>query len=301
MPPNKNTKQATVKKKVKPGDLGDLEFLSSLSSEGTTDKDVHRAVKLFMEAREKKQKDVLISVGEALDRLCADTTGLMLVKEAGVVPTLAGVAADVYEAGGKHTRKAVDALCRGTIAWLDEVDPIDFMELSNLMYFAHELGGVCEDVAMASLTAIARFAHHRPEHAAGMLQAGVVRVLHALVSEHRSPEFVEEVFSILYLLCDLPAEAVYEHVEGEMEILTTVVEMLGDGPLNMRLQLAGFRLLGVLFSRLRAMSEETKRAIDDTGAKDLLIGAMQKLKAAGYPDQAAWLHVVAGRALRVPA
>mmetsp|Transcript_9874 Transcript_9874/g.21508 ORF Transcript_9874/g.21508 Transcript_9874/m.21508 type:complete len:328 (+) Transcript_9874:227-1210(+) len=305
MPPKKPVRStstgAAKKKSTRGGDSEDLEFLGALTEEVCTEKEVMRLTKLMADGREKRQKDVLVACAEALERLCQSTKILMLLKEASVIPTIAAHAADPSEVTGKYMRKCVEAMCRGVVIWLDAVDPIDFMELANLLFFAHELGGVDEDLAMSALGAIERFAHHRPEHIMTMLENGVLRILHAMLSEHRNSEFVEEVFNVFYLLCDLPCEGIYEHLEEELDIIKTVVQMLKSGPLNLRLQLAGLRLIGVIYTRAQTHSEDICQMVRKAGAQELVKGSMQKLLAAGFPDHAAWLHVVAGRVLGLDA
>jgi len=278
-----------------------LDFLQNLSADYFFARDVHRILELFNSGREKRQKDLLMGVAEAVSRLSLVPDGLLTLKDCGAIEAIAAVAADPPEAGGKHSIHTVNGLCQGVIAWCEAFDPVNFMDISNLLYFAQQLGGLDEDLALSTMDAIARCAHHRPEHTAGMLKAGVLNVLHTFVSEHRNPEFVEEVFGLIYLLCDLPSDVVIEPLMAELELLSTVMELLEDAPLNMRLQLTGLRLLAMLLTRFQDTEEkEVPMMILESGARSLLENACEKLQKGGFPDLAAWLSAVAGGAFCIP-
>lgn len=290
-----STKPAAKKKELSPEHLADLEFLRGLSAQ-CLEQDVRRVLSIFATAREKKSKELLVGASETIVLICSDQLGFTRFVETEGVEPVASVAADPPEAGSKYSGPAVHGLCRGAAVWLDDVDPVDFTELSRLLYLTLWLGGLDEDVAVSAVAAIKRFTLHRAEHAAGMLKAGVLNVLHRLLSVHRSPEFVVEVFVLLYLLCDMPVEAVGEHLLDELELVTTVIEALQGAPLNMRVQVAGLRLLAMWASRLRS-KEEISEAIENAGAKELLESAVQKLRSSGFLHAAAWLTAMAGRAL----
>lgn len=298
MPPKKSGK-AAAKRKPKPGDQSDLEFLHSLAPEYVSEGEFRQLATLFKSAREKRQKDVLQACGVALERICADMSALITLKDSGCLPAIASAAADPLDGPGKLTRHVVEHLCQGASSWLEKVDPIDFTEISTLMYFSHHLGGVDVDIAGSAVAAITRFANHRPEHTVSMLEAGALKTLHGLLSVHRGPEFVEEVFRLLRLICDLPPVVVWPHLEVEMDLITTILELISNAPLNMRLQVSGFRLLGVLSQRNRNYAPEVGEMIRKGDARSLLEDAVQKLQYAGFPDHAAWLRVIAGRTVGV--
>eukprot|EP00913_Durusdinium_trenchii_P010193 g9555.t1 len=58
-----------------------------------------------------------------------------------------------------------------------------------------------------------------------------------------------QAFTLLFRLCDAPAPAVVPLVTDESDIVRTVVESMTQAPLNMRLQLAGIRLLALWSQR----------------------------------------------------
>lgn len=306
MPPKKTTRSSSTKAAAKKKQelsaeqVKEVDFLREVD-QNCSDADLAKVLSLFNNARAKKIKDILVASCEAIGRISSGTEGLMMLREAGAVEMLAKLAADPPEAGGKYTIVAVDGLCAGVVAWMDAVDPVEFQDLNHLLYFALWLGGVDEDVAVASCFAIEKFALYEPAHAAGMLEAGLLRVLHGLLAVHRGPEYVEQVFSLLYLLCDLPEEVVSEPLMAESELLTSIVELMADAPLNMRLQLTGLRLLSMLSTRLKYHEvfdgSNIPEMIRQANPAALMEDAVQKLDAGGFPHYSSWLSVIGRRAL----
>jgi len=288
------TKSEKKKKEVSGEMLADIEYLKNVKGDAI-EKDLRKVVSFFAAGRERKSKEILGASCDAIARICLDGVGFVRFVEADQVETIAAVAGEPSEAGGKYSAIAVDGLCRGATAWLENVDPVDFSELSRLLYLALWLGGIDEDVAVAAVDAMMRFTRHRAEHAMGMLQAGVLNVLHRLLGVHRGPEFVSEVCVLLYLLCDMPVEAAGEHVLEELGLIKTIIDFMKGAPLNLRLQVAGLRLLALWATRLRTQ-EEIPEAIDKAGAKKLLEGAVEKLSSGGFEHAATWLTCIAQRA-----
>lgn len=288
------TGRSTKKKEVTPEALADLDFLQAVTSE-SLDKNIRKVLSLFQQGREKKNKEILVAASEAVVRICSDQVGFVRFIEAEGVEYIASVASDPYEAGGKYSIPAVHGLCAAAIHWLEVVDPVDFTELSRLLFLTLWLGGVDEDVAVAALAAIERFTLHRPEHAAGMVSAGVLNVLHRLLAAHTGPEFVGEVFRLLYLLCDMPGEAIAEHLQEELEIIGSVAECLEEAPVNIRLQVSGLRLLTMWATRLKD-DEVVMEAIDDANIQPLLDSAVLNLTKAGFAHAGSWLTTIAGNA-----
>jgi len=293
MPPKKASgKRAVVKKRAPKSEVvasPDIDFVQGLGADCDKE-DVRRLLELFGSSRDKKDTPLLVGAGEAIGRVCSEAHGLKLFKDAEGVIAVAQLAAEPVQA----LRPAVEGLCKGAAEWLDAVDPVDYHELNNVLYFTLWLGGVDEDVAVSAVGAMERFTLHLPQHSVGMLQAGVLNLLHGLIGEHRNPEFVEQVFSFLYLLCDLPAEVVEAPLNEELEIIGTVVEMLQEAPLNMRLQMTGLRLLAMWCTRFRGHGD-IPDTIREYGAGALFEDAVRVLDRSGLTHYAAWVSGMAGR------
>merc|ERR1712050_461249 len=82
-------------------------------------------------------------------------------------------------------------------------------------------------------------------HRLGILQAGGLNLLHRILAAHRAPEFCHETITLISHICDVPEDALKPRLMEELTIIDTVVETLEAAPVNMRLQLAGLRLLAL--------------------------------------------------------
>mmetsp|Transcript_68163 Transcript_68163/g.134603 ORF Transcript_68163/g.134603 Transcript_68163/m.134603 type:complete len:316 (+) Transcript_68163:1-948(+) len=196
--------------------------------------------------------------------------------------------------GGDAAVCACGPLCRGAAAWLGQVDEVDFHELPWVLSLAKLLGCVDEEVAMEALGAVERFVLHRREHAVAMLQGGVLQVVHQILGVHRNPELVQEAFVVTFRICDMPKEAVVNHICEERPLVGTVVEALGHAPLNMRLQMAGLRLLA-LWARMG--ERKVLASIAEADAHAALKRTLAELERSDLSHAAAWVSAAVGRIL----
>lgn len=193
------------------------------------------------------------------------------------------------------------AIFQRASTWLDEVDEVDFDQLQHVLHLAFWLGSEDEDVALSALGAIERFTLYRSENGATLLQSDVLQVLHRIIGHNRAPELVSEAFTLLYRLCDAPAPAVVPLVTDESDLVRTVVESMTQAPLNMRLQLAGIRLLA-LWSQFDlgedpAISDQKdlKQFIREANGYEVSREVIANLKRAGLSHAAAWMSTISSR------
>merc|ERR1740117_257274 len=82
----------------------------------------------------------------------------------------------------------------------------------------------------------------------------------------------------LFRLCDVPGDLFAQHLLDEKELILSIVETLDEAPLNMRLQVAGFRLL-CLWNQPEVFADEDMEYADMEDVvilKDKLRAAMKE-------------------------
>ncbi|CAE7505772.1 Npepps [Symbiodinium sp. CCMP2592] len=200
---------------------------------------------------------------------------------------------------------AAAAMFQRAACWLNDVDEVDFDQLQHVLYLAFWLGAEDEDVALSALDAIERFTLYRSENGATLLQSDVLQVLHRIIGHNRAPELVSEAFTLLYRLCDAPAPAVVPLMTEESGLVRTVVESMLQAPLNMRLQLAGVRLLA-LWAQFDvaedpeaegAMSDQKdlKQFVREANAAEVAKEVAANLTRAGLTHAASWMSAISSR------
>merc|ERR1712118_527599 len=91
----------------------------------------------------------------------------------------------------------------------------------------------------------------------------------------------------------VPPENVKPKLHNELSIIKSVVETLDQAPVNMRLQVAGLRLLS-LWQNLE--DKKIDKAIREANAPETFKNAVDNLSKAGFIHAAAWIDSIAGAA-----
>ncbi|CAJ1388287.1 unnamed protein product [Effrenium voratum] len=291
---------ATISEDKKAADLKWLEEVNSSIGESL----VPRVFQLLGFGLAQGERQFLRAGSSAVERICEDNEGFIsLVKAKGVETMLSFLRhlpqAQIAPATSEAVNAAGAAIFRRAAAWLDEVDEVDFDQLQHVLYLAFWLGGEDEDVALSALGAFERFTLYRTENGATLLQSEVIQVLHRIIGHNRAPELVSEAFTLLYRLCDAPAAVVVPLLTDENGIIQTVVESMTQAPLNMRLQLAGLRLLA-LWSQYDvgedpADQKDLKLFIREANAYEVSRDVISNLTRAGLSHAATWMSTISSR------
>jgi len=278
------------------GQKADIQFLASLTPEATS-KEFSKLASIIANAAGRGLTDTLQAACHTTARLSEEESGFFGISTAGCLDTIMTIVhADPRTAGGEVA--TTQEICfQRAVSWCETVDHLDFTKVGLLMDMVNRYADKDEDIAVSSLGAMERFAAHRLENCITMLHAGVIPLLHRILAAHRTPELCQDVFAVLYRICDVPGSELAEHIAQEKTLVLSIVETMGHAPLNMRLQVSGLRLLA-LFSRLHGNSE-LQEAIEEAGAQAALQRTLADLERAGFTHIAAWASVVGGM-LRVP-
>lgn len=283
----------------------DLSFLEEVDS-SIDENRIPKVFQLLGFGLAQGDRQCLLAACSAVERICQDKEGFItLVKAKGVETMLSFLRhlpqAHVSPATSETVNAAAAAIFQRASTWLDEVDEVDFDQLQHVLHLAFWLGSEDEDVALSALGAIERFTLYRSENGATLLQSDVLQVLHRIIGHNRAPELVSEAFTLLYRLCDAPAPAVVPLVTDESDLVRTVVESMIQAPLNMRLQLAGIRLLA-LWSQFDlgedpAISDQKdlKQFIREANGYEVSREVIANLKRAGLSHAAAWMSTISSR------
>ncbi|CAK9072007.1 Puromycin-sensitive aminopeptidase [Durusdinium trenchii] len=283
----------------------DLSFLDEVDS-SVDESLVPKVFQLLGYGLAQGDRPCLLAACNAVERICEDSYGFItLVKAKGVETMLSFLRhlpqAHVAPATSEAVNAAAAAIFQRAAVWLDEVDEVDFDQLQHVLHLAFWLGSEDEDVALSALGAIERFTLYRSENGATLLQSDVLQVLHRIIGHNRAPELVSEAFTLLFRLCDAPAPAVVPLVTDESDIVRTVVESMTQAPLNMRLQLAGIRLLA-LWSQLDlgedpavSESKDLKQFIREANGFEVSREVIANLKRAGLSHAAGWMSTISCR------
>mmetsp|Transcript_117231 Transcript_117231/g.331724 ORF Transcript_117231/g.331724 Transcript_117231/m.331724 type:complete len:352 (-) Transcript_117231:103-1158(-) len=273
-----------------------------------------KSVALMREGIKKNDEELLHHAFAAVERLCvegADAEAFFeLVKNEGV-ETVGRSALESPHNVRRNAESALAAIYLRASSYLDVVDPVDFFEVPNVMFLGNALAVIDEDVALSTLAAMERFAMHRIDNAISMLEQNALQLFHLLLSAHRSPEVCHETLTVMFRLCDLPNDTFASYLLHERELIPAVVEMLNEAQLNMRLQVAGLRLL-CLWNQPEVFPEDTefadkedatmlkdqiRAAMKEAGAVQILERAVDNLTRGGLHHQAAWFSCMAGGTL----
>jgi len=303
-------KVQVVDKTIRP----EVQFLMDLSSESSP-KDIAKMTNNMQTAIKKQDEDMLMVGLEAVERLCqsdAEANGILSLVKAEGVETVGYIS---VEAASKEVRqdaqKALATIYRRACEHLDNLDAVDFDEVANVLFFATNLGVLDEDVCLSSLAAIERLAWHRAENSLAMLQGGALQAFHLFLSAHRAPELCHECMEVLFRLCDGPNDFFAPFLYDEKELIQTVVETISDAPLNMRLQVAGLRLL-CLWNQPEVYPDDMEFAAKEdamlckdkirqemryVGVAKAFKRAVRDLSRSGLRHQASWLNSMASGCL----
>lgn len=275
---------------------GELAFLDQVDS-SLSNEDAGRLVLVLSVATQRGQAEVMKAGFHAVSTVCEEDTGFMALLAVNGLNDIHW-AAHTAQKNAPETKadalEAYSALMSRAASWLDGIDEVDFTQLGNVMLVTTCLACSDEDVALAALGAMMRFSLYRTENAATLLQSGVLKLCHQVLTAHRAPEVCHEVFVTLYRLCDVPGDFAAKPLGEELELVTTVVETLQQAPVNMRLQLAGLRVLALWANFEDALIRKELRKCQAPAA---LACTMGYLRSAGLNDQASWIDTIAGRTL----
>eukprot|EP00441_Pelagodinium_beii_P027235 CAMPEP_0197664348 /NCGR_PEP_ID=MMETSP1338-20131121/58579_1 /TAXON_ID=43686 ORGANISM="Pelagodinium beii, Strain RCC1491" /NCGR_SAMPLE_ID=MMETSP1338 /ASSEMBLY_ACC=CAM_ASM_000754 /LENGTH=358 /DNA_ID=CAMNT_0043242965 /DNA_START=23 /DNA_END=1099 /DNA_ORIENTATION=- len=286
----------------------ELNFLNEVTYEASVE-DIQKSFKFLGYGMNQGDRHYLKAACAAVERVCEEHEGLLtLIKAKGIETMLSIVRhmphAHVSPSMSEAINAAAAAVYRQSSNWLDYVDQVDFHELPTILHLAHWLGAEDEDVALSSLGAMERFCLYRSEHGATLLASDVLQVVHRIIGHNRTPELLTEAFNLLFRLCDLPGATVVPLVHRESGLVSTVVESLHQAPLNMRLQLAGLRLLA-LWSQLviendgtttaTATVSDLKELVRLAKAEDHAKEVVANLSRSGLTHAAGWISAIASR------
>jgi len=183
-----------------------------------------------------------------------------------------------------------DAAC----SWLALVDHVEFQDMPLTVAVAKYMGCLSKLVAFHALKTLERFVLHRRANCKALLEQGALQIMHQMLGTHRSPELVLETLWMLFRLTDPPGKQSARHVVEEQDLLTTVVQSLKSSDTDMRIQLAGLRLLSLWGQWPDTALQE---ALSRCRACDELDRAVRDLSKTGAPHMAMWLRTVAMRSL----
>lgn len=287
-----------------------LNFLAQVEP-GCTEENVRDVVAVVQDATPIAGLELLKAGFQAVERLCAQVApagGFQALLRNQGLETLAYVALSGPDGSRDQAAAALAALLHRAAIWLDAVDPVDFTDLPAVMDLGRTLAILPEGeaVAMSFLGAVGAFCAHRMENCMAILECEGTRLFHMLLGAHRAPDFCHEVLLVLYRLCDLPADLFAAHVKEEIGIIATIVETLNMAPLNMRLQVAGLRLLclwnqpeefpaDMEFYQKKdrtKVKDALRKAMMDAGAPACLQRTLTNLKNAGLQFQASWVSTI---------
>lgn len=287
----------------------DLNFLEEV--DGSIDpSSIPRVFQLLGAGLMQGDRACLRAACSAVERICEANEGFFSLLQAKGVETMLSFLRHLPQAHvAPNTSEAVNAaaaaMFQRAACWLNDVDEVDFDQLQHVLYLAFWLGAEDEDVALSALDAIERFTLYRSENGATLLQSDVLQVLHRIIGHNRAPELVSEAFTLLYRLCDAPAPAVVPLMTEESGLVRTVVESMLQAPLNMRLQLAGVRLLA-LWAQFDvaedpeaevAMSDQKdlKQFVREANAAEVAKEVAANLTRAGLTHAASWMSAISSR------
>eukprot|EP00930_Biecheleria_cincta_P061762 TRINITY_DN4730_c2_g2_i1.p1 TRINITY_DN4730_c2_g2~~TRINITY_DN4730_c2_g2_i1.p1 ORF type:complete len:387 (+),score=86.76 TRINITY_DN4730_c2_g2_i1:58-1161(+) len=319
MPPKARAKSTDSKKKTTkkgyPGEPPDekqqiLDYLEGVTSSEATEEDVMKTFKLLEQGLSQSDRPQLQAACATIERICEEGQGLHAFMDAKGVETLLAFTRRMQKASfPKSDTEAVTSAAAGIYRqaahWLDDIDEVDFNELPYVLKLAHWLGAEDEDVALASLSAMERFVLYRLEHAVTLLSSDALTIVHRIIGHQRAPELVTEAFILLFRLTDIAAKLVVPLLHRENGLISTVVEAMTQAPLNMRLQLAGLRLL-CLWGQLQVPEEpgevllpgevkNLREPIRQAKAFETGQTIISNLSRSGFTHAASWMSAIASR------
>eukprot|EP00747_Dinoflagellata_sp_TGD_P164775 gnl/TRDRNA2_/TRDRNA2_185168_c0_seq1.p1 gnl/TRDRNA2_/TRDRNA2_185168_c0~~gnl/TRDRNA2_/TRDRNA2_185168_c0_seq1.p1 ORF type:complete len:319 (+),score=76.67 gnl/TRDRNA2_/TRDRNA2_185168_c0_seq1:100-1056(+) len=286
---NKNALMATQRKV-------DIQFLESMSG-NSDEKDLERLIEIIPKAVERGDEETLTAACGATVRFCESHKGLMiLVKENGIGVDHIRWAAEQVPELQEVAALAIQQVAEKGITWAGNLDAvIDFNEIPDVVIVLNKLGCDSEELAIRLLPAMGSFAAHRAHNRVTMLHHKALAALHRVLCGIRAPEVIHETFLVLYRVCDVPLDILGKHLMEEPNIETTMIEAMSHAPLNLRLQMAGFRILSMW---AQVPEHEVFARIQEAQALDALKKVLGNLDKAGFSHAFAWLDGVASRALR---
>lgn len=281
----------------------DAQFLHGITPQSRQE-DFKRMVKLLSQANP-TTPEVMKAGIEASKRYCQDARGFERFVKNGGLEALAMIQPRIEEAAQEGSQSQDAAMIRRVVgalgsledaacSWLARVDHIESQDMPAAVLVSKWLGPVSKLVAFHALKTLERFVLHRRANCKALLDQGSLVVLHRILGAHRSPEVVLEALVLLFRLTDPPGRQSVKYIVEEQELVTTVVQWLKDSDSDMRIQLAGLRLLSLWSQWQDAALQEV---LARSRASDELDRAIKDLSKTGVPHMAMWLRTVAMRSL----
>lgn len=277
----------------------DSQNLDSIGPDASVD-DAKKLVSVLRAAREKdsaERAELTQACCEAAIRACGAQAGYLALVQAGGVEALLEVYVAPPEEVVDIVGRAVEALHEASAVWADTLEGCDLPELNKLVYITNWLGSD-QDVAVGAIEALQRYALHSSSNCLALLQANILQAIHRILGSHRAPELCHAALSLIFILFDLPSSASPEkYIAKEKGLILSVVETLDHAPVNMRLQLIGFKLLA-LWWKMGEEKEEVRQAILEANAIGAFKRCIKDLHAGGLMHVESWFSMVAGRAFK---
>jgi len=267
-------------------------FLKGLSGKSKA-ADLEKLLNMIDEAELKEDADTLRKCCTAITRVTGTDAGFWLLYKNGMLEVLSHVLEQV-ERVKLDVQVAYNAMVQQAAAWIATVDAIDFFKLDQVLELANRFAGEYRSVALSSVATLDRFTMQQVVHRKAILQAGGLHLIHRILSAHRSPEFCQETFVFLFHVCDIPPEGAKPALKKELSIINTICETLDQAPMNMRMQVAGLRVMS-LWQNWNDPAID--KAMRDAGADATYRAARESLISAGFMHAASWIDAIAGSAL----
>lgn len=267
-------------------------FLKGLNGKSKS-AEIEKLLTMIDEAEQKGDTDSLRKICIAITRVTGTDAGFWLLYKAGMLEVLSHVLEHV-EGVKLDVQVAYNAMVQQAANWIATVDAIDFFKLDQVLELANRFAGEYRSVALSAVATLDRFTMQQSVHRKAILQAGGFHLIHRIISAHRSPEFCQETFVFLFHVTDIPPEGVKPVLKKELSIINTICETLDQAPMNMRMQIAGLRVLS-LWQNWNDPAID--KAMRDAGADATYRAAKDSLISAGFMQAASWIDAIAGSAL----
>lgn len=271
-------------------------FLKGLGPD-ISEKDVTKILTMMSDSVEKEDPQTVRRVCETITRITETDSGFFALYRAGTMETLNAVLEHMEDVK-LDVQMSYNAMVNQAAKWMSEVDHVDFFQLPQVLDIAKRFAGEYRSVALSTVATLDRFSMQQAVHRKAILQAEGLHLLHRILSAHRSVEFCQETLVLLFHVSDLPAEAIKPPLVAELSIIQTVVETLDQAPVNMRLQIAGLKLLA-LWQNLD--DKRIEKAVQEANAPETFRKAIANLSEAGFAHAASWLESIGGAAFDIRA
>jgi len=257
-----------------------------------SERECGKLVKLLAESGNRDDIDTVQKVCEVIGQIADTDEGFFAMYRTGTLETLTAIQENM-DGVQLDVKVAYNAMVQRVAHWLSAVDHVEFFKLPQVLELATRFAAEYVSVAIAAVATLDRFAMQQVAHRVTILSANGLNLIHKILSAHRSPEFCQETLVLLFHVCDVPAENVKPMILKELSLIKSVVETLDQAPVNMRLQIAGLRLL-TLWQNYE--SKKINEMMREAGAYECFRNACDNVSKAGFTHAAAWLDTIGGAA-----